>query len=65
MEISSIFLCLLPDAWMDRVLARIHLADEMKRIDQERRQVDQGLKRLGKAYVDGLYGDEDYRREKR
>ncbi len=56
---------LLPDAWMDRVLARIHLADEMKRIEQERRQVEQRLKRLGKAYVDGLYEDEDYKREKR
>ena len=50
---------------MDRVLARIHLADEMKRIEQERRNVDQRLRRLGKAYVDGLYGDDDYKREKR
>ncbi len=56
---------LLPDAWMDRVLARIHLADEMKRIEEDRRQVEQRLKRLGKAYVDGLYEDEDYKREKR
>ncbi len=56
---------ILPDAWMDRVLARIHLADEIKRIEEERRRVEQRLKRLGKAYVDGLYGDEDYKREKR
>jgi len=49
---------------MDRVLARIHLADEMERIEQERRNVDQRLRRLGKAYVDGLYGDDDYKREK-
>ena len=55
---------ILPDAWMDRVLARIHLADEMERIEQERRNVDQRLRRLGKAYVDGLYGDDDYKREK-
>ena len=27
--------------------------------------MEQRLKRLGKAYVDGLYGEDDYRREKR
>ena len=30
-------------AWMDRVLARIHLADEVKRIQQERQQTQQRL----------------------
>ncbi len=56
---------LLPDSWMDRVLARIHLVDEMKWIEHERRKVDQRLRRLGRAYVDGLYSDNDYKREKR
>ena len=56
---------LLPDAWMDRVLARVHLAGELDRIAEERLKVDQRLKRLGKAYVDGLYGEDDYKREKR
>ena len=58
----------LPEAWMDRVLARIHLADEMERVQQDRQLTEQRLKRLkrlGKAYVDGLYPDDDYRREKR
>jgi len=55
----------LPEAWMDRVLAKIHLADEVNRIGQERLQTVQRLKRLGRAYVDGLYSDDDYRREKR
>ncbi|MDA0264905.1 MAG: zinc ribbon domain-containing protein [Chloroflexi bacterium] len=55
----------LPEAWMDRVLAKIHLADEVNRIGQERLQTEQRLMRLGKAYVDGLYSDDDYRREKR
>ena len=50
---------------MDRVLARIHLADEVERVKQERTQAEQRLRRLGKAYVDGLYSDDDYRREKR
>ena len=55
----------LPEAWMDRVLAKIHLADEVNRIGQERLQTEQRLKRLGRAFVDGLYTDDDYRREKR
>ena len=45
----------LPDAWMDRVLAKIHLADEVHRIGQERLQAEQRLKRLGRAYVDAVY----------
>ena len=56
---------LLPEAWMDRVLSQIHLADEVTRVQEERKKVQQRLKRLGRAYVDGLYYDEDYRREKR
>ena len=31
---------------------------------QERLQAEQRLKRLGRAYVDGLYSDDDYKREK-
>ena len=55
----------LPDSWMDRVLARIQLADDVERVNQERTQAEQRLRRLGKAYVDGLYSDDDYCREKR
>ena len=32
----------LPEAWMDRVLAKIHLADEVNRIGQERLQPNKG-----------------------
>ena len=55
----------LPDAWMDRMLAKIHLSDEVERIQQERQKTEQRMRRLGKAYVDDLYSEEDYRREKR
>ena len=55
----------LPEAWMDRVLARIHLVDEVERVAFERRGAEQRLRRLGTAYVDGLYVEDDYRREKR
>ena len=33
-------------------------------IGQERLQAEKRLKRLGRAYVDGLYSDDDYMREK-
>ena len=55
----------LPDAWTDRVLAQVHLVDEVERVQQERRDVEQRLGRLGTAYVDGLYSNEDYHRKKR
>ena len=32
----------LPEAWMDRVLAKIHLADEVNRIGQERLKPNKG-----------------------
>ena len=54
----------LPEAWMDRLLAQVHLADEVNRIEQERKETEHRLHRLGKAYVDGLYSEDDYRREK-
>ncbi len=55
----------LPEAWLDRVLAKIHMVDEAERVRQERDQVQQRLKRLGRTYVDGLCSEDDYRREKR
>ncbi len=55
----------LPEAWMDRVLARIHLADDVKRVRQERVKVQHRLKRLGEVYLDGFKGRDEYLREKR
>ncbi len=55
----------LPDAWINRMRAKIHLTDEVDRVWLERIQAEQRLRRLGKAYVEGLYADNDYRREKR
>ena len=55
----------LPDAWVDRVLAQVQLADEVKQTERERHQVSQRLRRLGQTYVDGLVTSEDYKRQKR
>ena len=54
----------LPEAWLDRVLAQIHLVDEVKRVGEERKQVQQRFKRLGQVYLDGLLQIDEYRRQK-
>ena len=43
---------ILPDSWMDRLLAKIQLADEIKRVNRERRKVETRLKKLGQVYLD-------------
>jgi len=55
----------LPDAWMDRVLAQIQLADEVKRVAQERKETEQRLKALGQVYLDGVISEGEYHRQKR
>ena len=56
---------MLPDAWVDRVLAQVQLADEVKRIEKERKGVLQQFQRLGQVYEDRLVTQEDYRSRKR
>ncbi len=55
----------LPDAWVDRVLAQVHLADEVERVSQERKKAEQQLRRLVSVYIDGHLLDEEYRRKKK
>ncbi len=38
---------ILPESWMDRLLVKIQLADEVKRVNKERKKVEQQLIRLG------------------
>ena len=54
----------LPDTWVDRVLAQVQFTDEVKRMEKERVRVRQRLARLGQTYVDGLVTPEDYKRQK-
>ncbi len=57
---------ILPDSWMDRLLARIQLADEVKRINRERKKVETRLKKLGQVYLDDDNMDlEDYKGRKK
>ncbi len=55
----------LPESWFDLLLARVHMADEVKRVERERKQVDQRLKRLGQVYVDGVLARDEYHRQKK
>jgi len=51
--------------WLDRVLLRISAHDEVARVREERDRVSDRLKRLGTAYVDGLFPEQEYHRQKR
>ena len=37
----------LPDSWMDRLLAKIHLADEVKRVNRERKKSRDQIEEAG------------------
>lgn len=52
-----------PD-WRERVLVRLNAHDEIARVRDERDRVVDRLRRLGTAYVDGLFSDKEYRRQK-
>jgi hypothetical protein len=61
MMFSSI---ILPRDWEERVTGKIHARDESLRIRDERDRVKERLRRLGLAFVDGLYDEVEYRRLK-
>ena len=56
---------ILPDAWLDRVLAKIQLAEEVDRVEHEKKNIESRLARLGQVYTDDLIEYEDYRRQVR
>ncbi len=43
----------------------VALKDHVEDVKHQRKLVQEKLYRLGKAYMDGLYGEEQYRQEKR
>ena len=51
--------------WIDRVMALINVHDEVEKVKERRQQLEERLRRLGNAYVEGMYSDSDYEREKR
>ena len=55
----------LPDSWQDRLLAKLHLEDEVIRVERGRKEAEQRLRRLGQVYLDNLIPHEEYKRQKR
>ena len=50
--------------WEEQVLSIISARDEVEEVRARRRKLQEKLRRLGKAYVDGLYNDREYGRQK-
>ena len=51
--------------WLDEVLSIISLKDESERIQKQRKQANDKLRRMGRAYIDGLLPDDEYSRQKK
>ena len=51
--------------WLEEVLTIISLKDDVERVKKERRAVQEKLRRMAKAYVDGIFPDEEYHRQKK
>ena len=51
--------------WLEEVLAIISLKDQVQKIREERSKVQEKLRRMAKAYMDGLFPDDEYHRQKR
>ena len=51
--------------WLEEALAIVSLQDEVQRVKEERSKAEEKLRRMAKAYVDNLFPDEEYHRQKR
>jgi site-specific DNA recombinase len=51
--------------WLEEILAIVSLQDEVQRVKEERGKAEEKLRRMAKAYVDNLFPDEEYRRQKK
>ena len=56
---------LLPKSYMDLVLAQIQLADEVKRVERERKRVEERIRRLREVYLEGDLPRDQYTERKR
>jgi DNA invertase Pin-like site-specific DNA recombinase len=51
--------------WIDQVMTLINLQDQVDHVRDHRQLLEERLRRLARAYVDNLYSETDYQREKR
>lgn len=54
----------LPEDWRSRVTRQIKERDEVARLIDERARLKERLRRLGLAFVDGIYDESEYHRQK-
>ena len=50
----------LPEDWQDELRRQMEDEDEARRIEARRQQLQEQLRRLGRAYADGAYSDDEY-----
>lgn len=51
--------------WLEEVLSIISMKNEVERVKKEREAVQGKLRRMAKAYIDGVFPEEEYNRQKR
>ena len=51
--------------WLEEVLAIISLKDEVERVKKQRQATLEKLRRMAKAYIDGVFPDDEYYRQKK
>ena len=51
--------------WQEEVLSIVSLKDEILRIEEERQKTQEKLRRMAKAYIDGVFPDEEYHRQRK
>ncbi len=54
----------LPSDWLERTLELISEQDEVTRVREEGKRAKERLRRLGRVYLDGLFPEGEYRRQK-
>ncbi len=51
--------------WLEEVLSIISLKDEVEQVRKKREVAQEKLRRMAKAYIDGVFPDEEYHRQKK
>jgi site-specific DNA recombinase len=51
--------------WQQQVIAIISVKDEVEQVKEQRLRVKEKLRRLGRAFVDGVYEEKEYQRQRR
>ena len=51
--------------WLEEVLAIISMKDEVEQVKKKRQAAQEKLRRMAKAYIDGVLNDIEYSRQKK